>query len=77
MWMFPSEHAQLFGISLSDSVDSPAMLHDDDGIDGDKSEVDAGDGADLMEVGAKDVVRRCLELLGQEMGLAGELERKE
>ena len=31
--------------------------------------VDAGDGGDLIEVNARDIAKRCLELIGMEFGL--------
>lgn len=36
---------------------------------GEVNGVDAGDGGDLIEVTARDLARRCLELVGEEMGL--------
>lgn len=39
------------------------------------TEVDAGDGGDLIEVTARDLARRCLELVGMEMGMGGEILR--
>lgn len=36
----------------------------------DEALVNAGDGADLIEVNAVDIARRCLELVGEEIGLA-------
>ena len=36
---------------------------------GDDSTIDAGDGGDLIEVTAKDLAQRCLEIVGEEVGL--------
>ncbi|WWD20641.1 hypothetical protein CI109_105117 [Kwoniella shandongensis] len=55
MWIFPSEQAKLF--------DLPSLSQ------GENDEVDAGDGGDLIEVNARELARRCLELIGVEMGL--------
>jgi hypothetical protein len=33
------------------------------------AEISAGDGGDLIEVNARDIARRCLEVIGEEMGL--------
>jgi hypothetical protein len=56
MWIFPAEHARLFGLPRPED-ESNAV-------------VDAGDGGDLIEVNAKDLSRRCLELIGEELGLS-------
>jgi len=75
MWIFPSEHARLFasipvdadedGVREGEKAESP------DGGEGamDGNGVNAGDGGDLIEVSARDLARRCLELIGEEMGL--------
>ena len=55
MWIFPAEHARLFGIQTAGT--------ELDGV------MDAGDGGDLIEVNAKDISRRCLEIIGEEFGL--------
>ncbi len=55
MWIFPSEHARLFSL--------PQLENEPNGV------FDAGDGGDLIEVNARDIARRCLELIGKEMGL--------
>ncbi|WVR08607.1 hypothetical protein IAU60_005662 [Kwoniella sp. DSM 27419] len=69
MWIFPSEHAHIFGLpavpsieGLSESENSSSSVRDTD--------VDAGDGEDLIEVNAKDLARRCLELIGEELGVS-------
>lgn len=59
MWVFPAEHAKLF------SLPEP-----NDQANGEIGEVDAGDGCGLIEVNARDITRRCLELIGEEMGLS-------
>lgn len=56
MWIFPTEHAELFNL--------PPPQEEPGGT------VDAGDGGDLIEVNAKDIARRCLELIGEEMRLS-------
>jgi hypothetical protein len=33
------------------------------------AEISAGDGGDLIEVNARDIARRCLEVIGEELGL--------
>ncbi|WWC65124.1 uncharacterized protein I303_107738 [Kwoniella dejecticola CBS 10117] len=74
MWIFPSEHAHLFG-----SPTHPPNGHQDldsnniqNGANGDidEQEIDAGDGGDLIEVNAGELAKRCLELIGEELGLA-------
>ncbi|KAK8850458.1 hypothetical protein IAR55_004376 [Kwoniella newhampshirensis] len=57
MWIFPSEQAKLF--DLPDREDFP---------DGEE-QLNAGDGGNLIEVTAKELARRSLELIGVEMGL--------
>ncbi|ORY29654.1 guanine nucleotide exchange factor in Golgi transport N-terminal-domain-containing protein [Naematelia encephala] len=66
MWMFPSEQARLFGLVL------PAAEMNGNGSgseNGEEEQVNAGDGGDLIEVNARDLVRRCLVLVGEEMGV--------
>lgn len=59
VWVLPSEYARLFSLSPHTSE-----------MNGDEIvEEDAGDGDDLIEVSAKDLARRCLELIGLELGL--------
>ncbi|WVF67919.1 hypothetical protein IAT40_002681 [Kwoniella sp. CBS 6097] len=77
MWIFPSEHAELFGLpapvpTLSLSL-SASTSHAAAGELSEGEQVDAGDGGDLIEVNAKDLARRCLELIGEEMGMRREL----
>jgi hypothetical protein len=65
MWILPHEHKRLFGTPGKD-LD---MACQDPG-DMEESETDVGDGDDLIEVTGKDLARRCLELVGVELGLA-------
>lgn len=53
MWVLPSEHVLLF-------------TNDEETCD---EAVNTGDGAELIEVSARDLARRCLELVGVELGL--------
>lgn len=53
MWILPSEHAQLFG-RQTDVGDRDA---------------DARDGSELIEVSARDLARRALEIVGEELAL--------
>ncbi|WWC92223.1 uncharacterized protein L201_007177 [Kwoniella dendrophila CBS 6074] len=81
MWIFPSEHAHLFGLPLPNITkdQSSQLIDHDNTIEGqpadetpneeEDSQVNAGDGGDLIEVSAGELARRCLELLGEEMGL--------
>jgi hypothetical protein len=71
MWIFPAEHAKLFGLPEESTGADVEADGDGDGEDGQsgKNGVSAGDGADLIEVNARDIARRCLELIGEEMGL--------
>lgn len=71
MWIFPAEHKHLF----EDPAESPALpngsgdrIEDDEAED--QLEMNAGDGGDLLEVTARDLARRCLELIGVELGLS-------
>lgn len=50
-------------------VRGDADTKDKDDQHNDETEADAGDGADLIEVTAKDLARRCLEIVGIELGL--------
>ncbi|WVQ95482.1 hypothetical protein IAU59_002579 [Kwoniella sp. CBS 9459] len=73
MWIFPSEHSELFGLSapssLSPSSSTPGLSTVQPFNEEENEEVNAGDGGDLIEVTAKDLARRCLELIGEEMGM--------
>ncbi|OCF31812.1 hypothetical protein I316_06619 [Kwoniella heveanensis BCC8398] len=66
MWLFPSEHAALFSPSSSTA---PRTSGESANPPTGDEEVDAGDGGELIEVNAKDLARRCLELIGEEMGM--------
>ena len=84
MWMFPSEHAQLFdskeqseGSERYFEVAEPSMAHSavvngtvDENVRAAAPELDAGDGGELIEVGARDMAKRCLELIGEELGMS-------
>lgn len=63
MWMFPSEYETLFSTETAEEAVSQgqgvARMEDKD--------VDAGDGTDLIQVSARDLVRFCLELVGTEI----------
>lgn len=68
MWIFPSEYRQLFD---SQFLAMPTgQLSGANGGDIFHNGENAGDGADLIEVTARDLARRALELLGEELGLA-------
>ncbi|WVW80931.1 hypothetical protein I302_102922 [Kwoniella bestiolae CBS 10118] len=69
MWIFPSEHSLLFGLPLRGREDSQIRNDDGQEINEDEERVNAGDGGDLIEVSAGELARRCLELIGEEMGL--------
>lgn len=60
MWMFPSEYETLFSIETTEEAVSQGHGVAD-------KDVDAGDGTDLIEVSARDLVRFCLELVGTEI----------
>lgn len=66
MWLLPSEHRQLFS-SKGTSI-ANGYSHDDDQEE--VEEADAGDGASLLEISARDLARRALELVGEELGLS-------
>jgi len=51
------------------SPPSPPDVNEETEDDGQNGEIDAGDGGDLIEVKAKAIARRCLELVGEEMGV--------
>ncbi|KAK4688854.1 hypothetical protein P7C73_g1265, partial [Tremellales sp. Uapishka_1] len=61
MWIFPSEYSVLFGQPLPEVENRDSF---------DEINIDAGDGGDLLEINARDIARRCLELIGEEMGLS-------
>jgi hypothetical protein len=66
MWLFPSEYRSLF-VDSSDHADADGTSEIVEEVEGD--DVDARDGADLIEISVKDLARRCLELVGSEMGM--------
>jgi hypothetical protein len=63
MWLLPSEHRQLFDPE-SISVNGASDVHDVDEV-----AASAGDGDNLIQISGKDLARRALELVGQELGL--------
>jgi hypothetical protein len=76
MWIFPDEHRQLFETSVEGEDTSVS-----DGMNGESNEgseeepiegegKNAGDGGDLIEVTGRHLTRRCLELVGMELGLS-------
>ena len=73
----PAVHDSSTGKEEHDGLSPVAdPKHPNGDVDGgpDKSDrvFDAGDGADLIEVTARDLARRCLELVGEEIGLGVE-----
>ena len=62
MWLLPSEHNFLYG-SADGEGEADAETEKAVGIS-------AGDAKDMIEVDARDLAKRCLELVGQEMGLS-------
>ncbi|WOO78809.1 Protein MON2 [Vanrija pseudolonga] len=65
MWILPSEHVRLFA-----GVEPRVNGERGEGEDSEDGEEDARDGTDLIEVSARDLARRCLELVGLELGLS-------
>lgn len=63
LWVTLSEQAELLGTSAPDLVTGQ-----EDALDETVSQLDAED-EELVEVNAKDLAKRCLELIGLEMGL--------
>ncbi|WVO17542.1 hypothetical protein L204_105237 [Cryptococcus depauperatus] len=64
LWVLPSEQVELFDSEyerVGNNVETGELQQEED--------VDAGDGQDLIEVNAKDLARRCLEVIGVELGL--------
>ncbi|ODN82823.1 hypothetical protein L202_01090 [Cryptococcus amylolentus CBS 6039] len=64
IWLLPSEHARLF--EQSTEVEDGAVETREGEGDGSDN---VGDGEGLIEVTARDLATRCLELIGQELGL--------
>lgn len=72
MWVFPHEHDHLFRSKPISNVAEVKINGSDSGPMSDipkKGEEDAGDGGDLIQVSASDLARRCLNLIGEELGL--------
>lgn len=65
LWVTLSEQAELLGTSVPELV-----IGREDALDEPGSQLDAED-EELVEVNAKDLAKRCLELIGLEMGLGG------
>lgn len=63
LWVTLSEQAELLGTSAPNLVTGQ-----EDALDETVSQLDAED-EELVEVNAKDLAKRCLELIGLEMGL--------
>ena len=73
IWVFPSEYAQLLAVPGSAETGARGLVNGDRQVDEDADGYDAGDGADLIKVDARDLARRCLELVGEEMGLSSNM----
>jgi len=72
MWIFPNEHARLYDLQLPDAQTNETTAEksgEEGGRDRVEGMINAGDGGDLIEVTARDLARRCLEIVGEEMGL--------
>ena len=70
MWVLPSEYIRLFpspNLSAGTNGDYPENGSDMDGEVA--SSEDVGDGSELLEVSARDLARRCLEIVGDQLGL--------
>lgn len=65
MWVFPDERRQIFE-GVKDEEHPNGVVANGDGEKG----IDAGDGGDLIEISGRDLARRCLELIGEEIGLS-------
>ncbi|WVQ70582.1 hypothetical protein IAR50_000101 [Cryptococcus sp. DSM 104548] len=63
LWLLPSEHARLFEYDVRKEIGADEIVENADGNDS------VGDGEGLIEVTARDMARRSLELIGQELGL--------
>jgi hypothetical protein len=76
MWVLPSGYARLFpptiinGATNGTSYDLDIVNQDQnlDALEEDEI-VDVGDGSELIEVSARDLAKRCLEIIGLELGL--------
>lgn len=66
LWVTLSEQSELLGTSVSDSV-----IGQEDAFDEAESQLVDAEDEELIEVNAKDLAKRCLELIGLEMGLGG------
>lgn len=82
MWVLPSEYKHMFPPPnpketpnghdghMDDTDRLESGDHEGDGDGGDfVFDVDVGDGSELLEVSARDLARRCLEIVGIELGL--------
>lgn len=63
LWVTLSEQAELLGTSVPE-----LEIGREDALDEPGSQLDVED-EELVEVNAKDLAKRCLELIGLEMGL--------
>lgn len=66
--MFPDEYRQLFEMRREEDF-ADGLTNGDDSMGTEEGGRDAGDGGELIEVTARDLARRCLELVGVELGL--------
>ncbi|WWC98642.1 hypothetical protein V866_005535 [Kwoniella sp. B9012] len=71
MWIFPSEHSQLFGLPPREFQEEaqPPPEEGEESHEDEVQQVNAGDGGNLIKVSAGQLARRCLELVGEEMGM--------
>jgi hypothetical protein len=73
MWLLPDEHRHLFCTPADggpvDMVNGEAV-GDGDLDRAEEAEMSAGDGGNLLEITGWDLARRCLELVGTELGLS-------
>lgn len=66
LWVTLSEQSELLGTSVSDPV-----IGQGDAVDETESQLEDAEEEELIEVNAKDLAKRCLELIGLGMGLGG------
>lgn len=66
LWVTLSERSELLETSVSDSV-----IGQGDAVDETESQLVDAEEEELIEVNAKDLAKRCLELIGLGMGLGG------
>lgn len=74
MWVLPAEYRRLFPPLLPSEAMNGDTVQDsrenDEGSkhDGGEESERVGDGSQLLEVSARDLARRCLEIVGVELG---------